>query len=76
MKSSIKILSILLVSTTILFLTAGLLYGQQTTGQLFEKALFSEEVKGDLSEALELYQQVLEGNPDNRQLAAGSRVGV
>jgi len=70
MKSSIKILSILLASLTILWMTAGKSYAQQTPGQLFEKALYAEEVEGDLAEAIELYQQVLEENPDNRQLAA------
>jgi Tol biopolymer transport system component/TolA-binding protein len=70
MKSSIKILSVLLASLTILWMTTGTSYAQQTPGQLFEKALYAEEVEGDLAEAIVLYQQVLAENPDNRQLAA------
>ncbi len=70
MKISIKIQSGLLVSLTLLLLTSGKLYAQQTPGQLFEKALYTEEVEGDLSGAISIYQQVLEQNPDNRQLAA------
>ena len=70
MKNLEKISSILLVSTAVLLLTAGISRAQQATGQLFEKALFSEEVKGNLTEAIKLYKQALDENPDNRQLAA------
>jgi Tol biopolymer transport system component/outer membrane protein assembly factor BamD (BamD/ComL family) len=70
MKNLVKISSILIVFTAVLLLTAGKSRAQQDTGQLFEKALFTEEVKGNLSEAVKLYQQVLEKKPDNRQLAA------
>ncbi len=70
MKNSIKILPVLLASITLLLVTAVKSFTQQTPGQLFEKALYTEEVEGDLAEAIELYQQVLEENPDNRQLAA------
>jgi Tol biopolymer transport system component/TolA-binding protein len=37
---------------------------------LFEKALYAEEMKGDLVEAVKLYQQVLKENPGNRQASA------
>ncbi len=70
MKSSVKVFPILLASFLLLLLTAGITCGQQASGQLFEKALYSEEVEGDLAAAIELYQQILEENPDNRQLAA------
>jgi Tol biopolymer transport system component/outer membrane protein assembly factor BamD (BamD/ComL family) len=69
MKNSIKTYWILMVSA-ILLLSSGSIYPQQTTGQLFEKALYVEEVKGDLSEAVQLYQQVLDENPDDRKLVA------
>ncbi len=70
MKNLKKFLYILLASTAVLLLTTGISRSQQATGQLFEKALYTEEVKGNLAEAIILYQQVLEKNPDNRQLAA------
>jgi Tol biopolymer transport system component/TolA-binding protein len=80
MKNAIKILPVLLITTNMLFLSAGVLCGQeiqgqegsgnQAAGQLFEKALFAEEVKGDLPEAIELYKEVLDKTPDNRELAA------
>lgn len=70
MKSSIRNLSVLLASIILLLFTAGNAAAQQTPGQLFEKALYTEEVEGDLAEAIKLYQQVLGDNPDDRQLAA------
>jgi len=80
MKNAIKILPVLLTTTALLLLTASILYGQeireqessgqQPAGALFEKALFTEEVKGNLPEAIELYGEVLDASPDNRQLAA------
>jgi len=69
MKITSKTYWILLVST-LLLLSSESLFSQQLTGQLFEKALYAEEVKGDLPEAIGLYQQVLDENPDNRQLGA------
>ncbi len=73
MKKSTKILWILLAFTLLLLLPARMAIGQQnsgSTGQLYEIALYTEEVKGDLSAAVELYLQVLEENPNDRQLAA------
>jgi Tol biopolymer transport system component/outer membrane protein assembly factor BamD (BamD/ComL family) len=70
MKSSFKILRILWITILLLTLPAGALYPQETPDQLFEKAVYAEEVKGDLSEAIHLYQSVHEANPENRQLGA------
>lgn len=70
MKTSVKILWILVGSFLLLWSNVKNLYPQQSGGQLFEKALHAEEVKGDLPEALSLYQQILDENPDNRQLGA------
>lgn len=70
MKTSVKVCWILLGSVLLCWSSTELVYSQQSTGQLFEKALYAEEVKGDLQEALELYQQVLNENPDNRTLGA------
>ena len=60
MKNLEKISSILLASTAVLLLTAGISSAQKASEQLFEKALYAEEMKGDLAEAVKLYQQVLE----------------
>jgi len=70
MKNIEKISSILLLSATVLMLTAGITSAQQTSDQLFEKALYAEEMKGDLGEAVKIYRQVLKENPGNRQVSA------
>ncbi|MGW8317508.1 MAG: tetratricopeptide repeat protein [Bacteroidales bacterium] len=70
MKTSEKIFWILCGSVLMCWSNLEIVCAQQSAGQLFEKALYAEEVKGDIQEALELYQQVLDENPDNRQLGA------
>jgi len=73
MKRPTKIIWFLPALTLLFLLPARNTHGQQNsgqTGQLYEMALYTEEVKGDLSEAVELYLQVLKENPNDRQLAA------
>jgi len=70
MKNFKKFLSILLVLTAVLILKAEISHAQQASEQLFEKALYAEEMKGDLAEAVKIYQQVLKENPGNRQVSA------
>jgi len=70
MKNLEKLMSILLESAAILLLTAGISIAQENTGPLFEKALYAEEMKGDLAEAVTIYQQILKENPGNRQVSA------
>ena len=70
MKNYKKLASILLVSVAVLLLTAGTSNAQNASEQLFEKALYAEEMKGDLAEAIKIYQQVLKENPGDRQVSA------
>jgi Tol biopolymer transport system component/tetratricopeptide (TPR) repeat protein len=70
MKSTLKILRIHWITILLLLLSAGVLYCQETPGQLFEEAVYAEEVKGELTEAIRLYQRVYEANPENRQMGA------
>lgn len=70
MKNFKKLTFILLASTAVLLFTARISDAQKSSDQLFEKALYAEEMKGDLAEAVKLYQQVLKENPGNRQESA------
>ena len=70
MKNSKKFLFCLFATLVILLLTTGVSSSQQAAGQLFEKALYAEEIKGDLAEAVKIYQQILEDSPGNRQVSA------
>jgi len=55
-----------------LFISTTTAFSQQSSGQLFEKALYTEEVKGELQNAIDLYQQIVKNNPENRQVTAKS----
>jgi Tol biopolymer transport system component/TolA-binding protein len=70
MKNIKKLGLILLASIAVLLLTEGISFAQNASEQLFEKALYAEEMKGDLGEAVRIYQQVLKENPGNRQVSA------
>ena len=49
---------------------------QETAGQLFEKALYLEEGKGELQPAIELYQQILDQYPDDREVQAKAQLHI
>ena len=70
MKNTKKLISILLLSVVGLFFITNSSLSQQSTDQLFEKALYLEEATGDLQQAIEIYQQLLEDNPENRNVGA------
>ncbi len=72
MENKNKSLSLLLLLVVCLFFSTTTAFSQQSSGQLFEKALYTEEVKGELQNAIDLYQQILNNNPENRQVTAKS----
>jgi len=72
MKNTTKPIFILLLSIAALFFISNTTLSQQTAEQLFEKALYMEEATGDLEQAIDLFQQILEEFPDNREFAAKS----
>ena len=61
-------------SITAAFFVLALLAGQSALAQsgydLFQKGLVQERAKGDLEEAIRLYQQIVEDFADDRALAA------
>ncbi|MDX2443478.1 MAG: tetratricopeptide repeat protein, partial [Bacteroidales bacterium] len=59
---------ILTVVCLVLFNTNG--FSQQTASQLYEKALYLEEAKGELQQAIDLFQEILTKYPEERQVAA------
>jgi len=70
MKNIKKLVSVLLFSIVCLFLSTTVTFSQQSSGELYEKALYTEEVMGELQNAIDLYQQILENNSVNKQIAA------
>lgn len=45
-------------------------YGQQTAEQLFQSALYKEEIEGELDAAIKIYETVIKQHPENRPIAA------
>jgi len=72
MKNPTKQIFILLLSIAALLFINNTSLSQQTAEQLFEKALYMEEATGDMEQAIDLFQQILEEFPDNREVAAKS----
>ena len=72
MKNTSKPIFILLLSIAALLFITNSSLSQQTAEQLFEKALYLEEATGELEQAIELFLQILEEFPDNREFAAKS----
>ena len=70
MKNSKKILFYLYSVILVSLLSTGISNSQQTAGQLFEKALYAEEIEGSLAEAVRIYQEILNDSPDNRSISA------
>jgi Tol biopolymer transport system component len=59
-----------------LFFLIGNLLSQQTSEELFEKALYIEEAQGDLQNAIELYEQILKQFPEDREIAAKAQLHI
>jgi len=76
LKISKKISFPFIISILSLFLISNTVYSQQTAGELFERALYMEEIKGDLQKAIELYQKILKQFPENREVAAKAQLHI
>lgn len=76
MKNTRKIIFSLFVSILGFLLLFNNLSSQQTAGELFEKALYQEEAKGDLQKAIELYQEILKQFPEDREVAAKAQLQI
>jgi len=50
---------ILILTITGLFLSGIEVFPQQRTEELYEKALYLEEAKGELKQAIDLYQEII-----------------
>jgi TolA-binding protein len=47
-------------------------YGQQTPEQLYQSALYKEEIEGELDAAIKIYETVIKQYPENRPVVAKS----
>ena len=72
-KKNLIMVILLLAGVSILFSS---MIQQETAKELFEKALYLEETKGDLEKAIEVYKQVVKKFPDERATAAKSQLHI
>ena len=61
---------ILVLTIVGLFLSGIEVFPQQTADQLYEKALYLEEARGEMKQAIDLYQEIIKQYPGNRQVVA------
>lgn len=71
-----KMSFILFLSTIVVLMLFGNLSSQQTSEEIFEKALYIEEAQGDLQKAIQLYEQILKQFPEDRQIAAKAQLHI
>ncbi|HDT12932.1 MAG TPA: tetratricopeptide repeat protein, partial [Candidatus Aminicenantes bacterium] len=69
MKSTTRLLITVLLVVVGGILSAGAIQ-QETASGLFEKAVYLEETKGDLQQAIEIYGRIIERFADNQPVAA------
>jgi dipeptidyl aminopeptidase/acylaminoacyl peptidase len=74
MKCGIKIFYVFFITTISILFVLNVAFSQQTAGQLFEKALYLEEARGELQQAVDLYQQILKQYPKEREFAAKAQL--
>ena len=76
MKFGRKILIPFLLTASCLFFVFGNLTSQESAEEVFEKALYYEDIKGDLQKAISLYEQIMKQFPGNRRIAAKSQLHI
>jgi hypothetical protein len=54
----------------------GTAFAQESPGQLLQAGFYAEEIKGDLQQALTIYQKIIKEYPDQRPVAAKAQLHV
>ena len=67
---------ILAVGLALLAALALAVAGQQSAEQLYKSGLYEEEVSGDLTKAIGIYQDILKRFPDSREVAANAQLHI
>ncbi|UCE22461.1 MAG: PD40 domain-containing protein, partial [Candidatus Aminicenantes bacterium] len=70
-----NLIMVILLLAGVSFLFSSLIH-QETAKELFERALYLEETKGDLEKAIEVYKQVVKKFPDERATAAKAQLHI
>ena len=51
-------------------------YSQQTAEQLYQSALYKEEIEGEMDAAIKIYETVIKQYPENRSVAAKTQLHI
>jgi Tol biopolymer transport system component len=65
-----------LLTASCLLFVFGSVPSQESAEEVFEKAVYYEDVQGDLQKAIELYEQILKQFQENRQIAANAQLHI
>ena len=76
MENKNKSLSFFLLLVACLYLSTTAAFSQQLSEQLYEKALYMEEISGELQKAIEVYQTIIEKYPEDRPVAAKAQLHI
>jgi Tol biopolymer transport system component len=71
-----KILLPFLLTASCLLFVFGNVPSQESAEEIFEKAVYYEDVQGNLQKAIELYEQILKQFPENREIAAKAQLHI
>lgn len=70
-----NLIMVILLLAGVSFLFSSLIQ-QETARELFERALYLEETKGDLEKAIEVYSRIVKEFPDERATAAKAQLHI
>jgi len=70
-----NLIMVIILFTGISFLFSSMIQ-KETAKELFERALYFEETKGDLEKAIELYSRIVKEFPDERVTAAKAQLHI
>jgi len=76
MRNGRKILLPILLTASCLLFVFGNLTSQESAEEIFEKAVYYEDVQGDLQKAIGLYEHILKQFPDRRPIAAKAQLHI
>ncbi|MFH1765204.1 MAG: tetratricopeptide repeat protein, partial [Gemmatimonadota bacterium] len=76
MKTLRGLLAVFALGALGLLLTAAPVLGQETAEELYQAGLYQEEVQGNLEQAIEIYERIVEDFPSSRSVAANALMHI
>lgn len=70
----LRYFSFIFLTLTFVFVSSGFI--QERAEQLYQSAIYKEEVEGNLQEAIDLYKKILVKFPENREISAKAQLHI